>query len=79
MTATTWLDHPPAGWFPLDVMKSGSGRKWDWCALMINVDPDDFRTRRAPTAQEAWVRIPGKHRDKEAAWEALQDLLQTRH
>jgi hypothetical protein len=31
------------------------------------------------TAQEAWARIPGKHRDKEAAWAALQDLLETRH
>jgi len=29
--------------------------------------------------QEAWLRIPGKHRSKEAAWDALRDLLETRH
>jgi hypothetical protein len=94
MTATL-LDRPPAGWFILDVMKAGGGRRWEWLALMIDVDRDELKhclcktaflwvhpneykpgTR---TAQEAWVRIPGKYRDKEAAWDALEEQLETRH
>jgi hypothetical protein len=31
------LDRPPAGWHPLDVMRKTS-RKWDWVALMVDVD-----------------------------------------
>jgi hypothetical protein len=43
MTAIEYLDRPPVGWFALDVMKAGSGRQWDWCALMIDVHPDEAR------------------------------------
>jgi hypothetical protein len=28
-------------------------------------------SERMRTAREAWVRIPGKHRNKDAAWDAL--------
>jgi hypothetical protein len=90
------IDKPPTGWFALDVTKTGSARKWDWVALMIDVHPDDlkyclckiawlyvhpndYQPDGSRTAQEAWVRIPGKHRTKAAAWDALQDLLSTRH
>jgi hypothetical protein len=31
------------------------------------------------TAHEAWVRIPGKHRNRDAAWDALEDMIATRH
>lgn len=31
------------------------------------------------TAEQRWFRIPGKHANKEAAWDALDALLQTRH
>jgi hypothetical protein len=97
MTATEYLDRPPAGWHALDVMKAGSnGRKWDWCALMVDVHPDDLKTcacefpalfyvhpkeyRPGPRkAQQGWLRIPGKHRNKDMAWDALQELLETRH
>jgi hypothetical protein len=80
MTDLNYLDRPPAGWHVLDVMRRSSRRKWDWVALMIDVDPDDFLARRADTSSpECWVRIPGKHRTREAACEALQDLLATRH
>ena len=91
---TQILDQPPAGWFPLDVVKN-SGRGREWCALMIDVDPDELKHCHCKiaflyvhpdeykpgnrTAQEAWVRIPGKHRDKDAAWDALQELLETQH
>jgi hypothetical protein len=95
-TMIEYLDQPPPGWFALDVMKAGSGRKWDWCALMIDVHPDqlkhclcktaflyvhpnEYQPDGSRTAREAWVHIPGKHRNKDAAWDALEDMLATRH
>jgi hypothetical protein len=36
------FDRPPAGWFALNVMRKGS-RKWDWVAIMVDVDPDDLK------------------------------------
>jgi hypothetical protein len=33
---------PPAGWFILDVMRQ-EGRRYDWAALMIDVEPDDLK------------------------------------
>ena len=43
MTAIEQLDRRLAGWFVLDVMREKS-RKWDWVALMVDVDPDDLKT-----------------------------------
>jgi hypothetical protein len=77
MTAIEYVDRPPAGWVVLDVMRK-SARKWDWVAAMIDVDPDDFRERRAE-GRFCWVRIPGKHRNEDAAWDAVQDMMTTRH
>jgi hypothetical protein len=94
-SAIEYLDRPPVGWFALDVMRARR-RKWDWCALMIDVQPDELKHCRCKmawlyvdpneyrpdgnrTAREAWLRIPGKHRNWEAAWDALQDILATRH
>jgi hypothetical protein len=77
-----YLDRPPAGWFALDLMKAGSGRKWDWCALMIDVHPGELDpppSRGQAPARHVWVRIPGKHRTKVAAWDALEDMIATRH
>jgi hypothetical protein len=90
-----YLDRPPAGWFVLAVMRKAR-RKWDWCALMIDVhpdelkhclcitaflyvDPNEYRPKGSRTAREAWVRIPGKHRNWDAAWAALEDMIATRH
>jgi hypothetical protein len=79
MTTIEYLDRPPTGWFVLDVMRC-QARKRDWVALMIDIDPDcpDWRdgSRRA---RNAFVRVPGKHRNKDAAWDAFQDLVATRH
>lgn len=76
------LDHPLAGWFVLDVFRQSS-RGWDWCAFMIDVDPDseafiEWQQWRRP-ARDCWVRIPGKHRSRDAAWDALEDMMATRH
>jgi hypothetical protein len=38
------LDRPPPGWFAVDVMRRNDTRKWDWVALMIDVDPDDLKS-----------------------------------
>ena len=37
-----YLDRPAPGWFALDVMRE-KPRKWDWVALMVDVDPDDLK------------------------------------
>jgi hypothetical protein len=31
-------------------MKAGSGRKWDWCALMTDVHPDELKHCLSKTA-----------------------------
>jgi hypothetical protein len=41
------------------------------------VHPNEYRPSR--TARQCWVRIPGKHRDRDAACEAFEDMLATRH
>lgn len=76
MTKVTYLDKPPAGWFVLDVMRQ-TRRSWNWVALMVDVDPDEAQARyqQGRKARSCWVRIPGKHRDRDAAWERLQELI----
>ena len=41
MIAIPTLDRPPPGWFALDVVREG--RKWDWVALMVDVEPDELK------------------------------------
>jgi hypothetical protein len=31
------------------------------------------------TANQCWVRIPGKHKDEDAAWDAAENMAATRH
>jgi hypothetical protein len=90
------LDRPPPGWFAVDVMRRNDTRKWDWVALMIDVDPDDLKSctcdfparfyvhpkeyrPEGRTARQCWFVIPGKHRNREAAWEVPCDIIETRH
>jgi hypothetical protein len=63
------LDQPPPGWHVITVLRTGQ-RGWDWCALMI----DELEST---TARCAYVRIAGKHRSRQAAWDALDDVLET--
>jgi len=74
-----YVNRPPAGWFALTVCPQGKQEKPsdDWVGLFIDVDPDQPRAGRV--ACEVWVRVPGKHFDQDAAWEALLDLMETRH
>jgi hypothetical protein len=81
MTAIDYLDRPPPGWFPLGLLKAEGARKWDWVVQMVDTHPDILEND--PTmhgrARCVWVRIPGKHRNMDAAWGALEDMLATRH
>jgi hypothetical protein len=90
-----YLDQPVAGWFPLDVMRETERKwDWvalmidvapedlktyacDFPALFY-VHPKEYRPGPRK-AQQRLVRIPGKHRNKEAAWDALDALMATRH
>jgi hypothetical protein len=75
-----FLDRPPSGWFALDVMRRDRSGKWDWVALMVDVRPDQCLSEAALlTAREAWVSIPGKHRTRDTAWNALESMISTRH
>src|SRR5262245_55275675 len=76
---TDHSDRTPAGWFALDVMLAAPRVRVHWVALMIDVDPDDFWAGRTNASGRCVVRIPGKHRTREAAWEAIEDMMATRH
>jgi hypothetical protein len=43
------------------------------------VHPNEYRPDPDRVAQEVWVRIPGKHRNEDRAWEALEEMVSTRH
>ena len=79
-TTVEYLDHAPAGWFVLDVLRKAS-RKRNWVALMIDMHPEDFKKYRhgVRKAQSGWVLIPGKHKNLDDAWDALENLIATRH
>lgn len=78
-TYVALLDRPVLGWFVLDVMQMEK-ESLDWGALMIDVDPDsdDYRLASRPIP-ECIVLVPGKHTNKHAAWDALNEMMATRH
>jgi hypothetical protein len=69
-----YLARPPTDrtWFAVEVMRK-EARKWDWVAFMIDVDPDAACADRLRDSRGCWVRIPGKHRNEQSAWDALHD------
>jgi hypothetical protein len=95
MPMREYLDRPPAGWFALDVMRKEARKwDWVALMIDVHPDelkhclcttaflyvrPSEYRPDRSRTAREAWVRIPGKHRNRDAAWDALEDMIATRH
>ena len=77
--STADLAAPPPGWFLLDVMRKES-RKWDWVALMFDTDPESYPHGHPPPGMRTcWVRVPGKHRNHDAALGAFQAMMATRH
>lgn len=77
MCEIDYLDRPAAGWHALDVMREKS-RSPCWVALLIDMDPEEFVTS-SRKCRHQWLRIPGKHKNSDAAWEALQNVMATRH
>lgn len=71
-----YADRPEGDWHVLDVMRK-ERRKWDWVALLVDFDPDDLKS--CGNARECWLRVPGKHRNRDAAWDTLEELMATRH
>jgi hypothetical protein len=45
----------------------------------LYVHPDEYHPDGSRTARQARVLIPGKHRNWDAAWDAMEDMLATRH
>jgi hypothetical protein len=45
---------------------------------LFYVDPKDYCPGNR-TAHQCWVRIACKHRSQTAAWNALQNMIATRH
>ena len=45
---------------------------------LFYVRPKEYRPGPRK-AQQSWLRVPGMHKSKNAAWDALQNLLETRH
>ena len=88
------LEQPPAGWFVLDVMKANARKwdwcalvvdthpdqlKHCLCKIaFLYVHQNEYRPDENRRAQEAWLSIPGKHRSKEAAYDALEKMLAKR-
>ena len=95
MTAIEYLDRPPSGWFALDVMRRDTRKwdwvaltidvhpddlKYCLCkTAFLYVHPKEYKPDGNRTAHEAWVCVTGKHRNRDAAWDALEDMIATRH
>jgi hypothetical protein len=47
--------------------------------LWLYVHPKKYRPQAGRVARARYVRVRGKHRNHDAAWEALCDMLETRH
>jgi hypothetical protein len=88
------VDRPPSGWFALDVVRRARKRDWVALMIDVNPDDLKTCTCDFPAlfyvrpnehrpgdriARQRWVRVPGKHRNKDAAWDALEDMMPTRH
>jgi hypothetical protein len=95
MTAIEYLDRPQPGWFALDVMRKEKSKwDWVALTVDVHPDelkhclcktaflyvhPNEYKPDGSRIAREAWVHVPGKHRNHDAAWDAFQDMMATRH
>ena len=51
---------------------------------MIDVDPDGLKNCSCDFpalffVRQCWIQMAGKHRSRDAAYDALKDMLATRH
>lgn len=68
------------GWVALMIDVAPDDLKTCACEFpaLFYVHPKEYRPGPRK-AQQRWLRIPGKHRNKDAAWDALEVMLATRH
>jgi hypothetical protein len=81
MSHVEYCDCVPDGdWHVIDVLRT-KDRGWDWTAWLTDVDPDEFQRcyNEGRKVQDRWLRIPGKHRSRDAALDALENMIATRH
>jgi hypothetical protein len=88
-----YVDRPPDGWFVLDVMRAKSRSwDWDALMIDVDPDnlanyscsfpvlfymhPKDHKPENPP-AHQVFVRVPGKHRNRDAASAAFKDYIRT--
>jgi hypothetical protein len=45
---------------------------------LFYVDPKEYRPGLRK-AQQRWLHVPGKHRSRKAAWDALENMIAARH
>jgi bacteriocin-like protein len=43
----------------------------------LNVHPNEYKPDGSRVAREVWLRVPGKHRNADAAWDALHHMRKT--
>jgi hypothetical protein len=84
-------DRPEPGWFVLDVMRKESRKRdWVALMIDVDPDdlkncacnfpakfyvhPDNYHPGDR-VAHQSWVRIPGKHRNRDSAWDALENMM----
>jgi hypothetical protein len=67
------------GWFVLDVMRADMGRTQNWVALTVDIDPNDREAWRLRKGRSCRIRIVGKHGNRDTGWNALEDMMATRH
>ena len=95
MTAIEYLDHLQPGWFALDVIRQKARqRNWVALLVDVHPDELKVCTCNFPAlfyirpkdyhpgdrvAHQCWFLIPGKYKDRDAAWGALEELMATRH
>jgi hypothetical protein len=81
--ALEYIDRLPPGWFVIGDAIRQKSRGADWVALIVDFDPDDrypgIPAARMHAARQRWLRIRGRHRSRESAQHALQDMTVTRH
>jgi hypothetical protein len=64
-------------WRILDVMRKSS-RGVQWTALLIDVDLDDFVNRRCDAGRSCFLDL-GRHKSRDDAWDAAEQMIATRH
>ena len=76
MTAIETFECLPAGWIVLNVYRR-EARSRDWTALVVNIHP--HLCPHPGALRQGLLPVPGRHEDRNAAWDALQNMMATRH